>query len=225
MGKNYYVILGVQPDATPEQIKTAYRHKVKELHPDHYGEDCRPFLSVQEAYDVLSDPDQRTVYDRQLKNKPRVIRPRPGGEQPGPVEPLIPPDKPSGRYPSPRRPGGRPWLDEIFEQFWGSYPESTFGGVKEIEIELQLTPQEARRGGRARLLLPVQTPCPTCRGYGDMGLYVCRHCSGTGIVLDRYPLVVSIPPGVTDGERLSLPLDRVGLPDFHLTLHFAIIGF
>jgi len=220
MGKNYYVILGLQPDATPEQIKSAYRHQVKELHPDHYGEDCQPFLAVQEAYDVLSDPKRRAAYDRQLKNRPKVIRPRPG-----PVEPLIPHEEPSGRYPGLHRPGRSPWLDEIFEQFWDDYRASTFGGVEEIEIELQLTPLEARQGGQARLLLPVRTRCPTCRGYGGSGLYACRRCGGAGAILERYSLLVSIPPGVTNGERLSLPLDRVGLPNFHLTVHFAIIGF
>lgn len=224
MGKNFYVVLGVPPDATPEQIKSAYRHKVKELHPDHYGADCQPFLAVQEAYNVLSDPDRRAVYDRQLKPKSRVFRPRPGRTRPGPVDPLIPHEKPSGRYrPSRRR--GPPRLDEIFEQFWGDYRESTFGGVEEIEVDLQLTPREARQGGQVRLLIPVRNQCPACRGYGGIGLYACRRCGGMGTVLERYPLIVSIPPGVTDGERLSLPLDRVGLPDFHLTLHFAIMGF
>jgi molecular chaperone DnaJ len=225
MGKNYYLILGVQPDASPEQIKSAYRHKVKELHPDHYGEDCQPFLALQEAYNTLSDPNRRANYDKQLENKPRVAKARPVGRRPGPVEPLIPHEEPSDRYRSPRRRRGRSRLDQIFEQVWGGYRDSSFGGIEEIEIAVELTPLQARQGGQARLVIPVPMPCPACRGYGGIGFGACRRCGGTGAVLDRYPLLISIPPGVTDGERMSLPLDRVGLPDFHLTLHFAIMGF
>jgi curved DNA-binding protein CbpA len=58
MAKNYYLILGVAPDAEVKQIKAAYRRRVKTLHPD-YGGDARPFLDLQEAYSVLSDPGRR----------------------------------------------------------------------------------------------------------------------------------------------------------------------
>ena len=53
MARNYYVTLGVGADATPEQIKTAYRQHAKKFHPDHYGQDSQPFRELQEAYDVL----------------------------------------------------------------------------------------------------------------------------------------------------------------------------
>lgn len=67
--KNYYVILEVPTDASEEQIRTAYRKQVKELHPDHYGEDSGPFKEVQEAYHVLKDPEQRRNHDRQLQQQ------------------------------------------------------------------------------------------------------------------------------------------------------------
>lgn len=71
MMKNYYVILEVPTDASDEQIRSAYRKQVKALHPDHYGEDSGPFKEVQEAYHVLSDPEQRRNHDRQLQNEQR----------------------------------------------------------------------------------------------------------------------------------------------------------
>lgn len=63
--KNYYTILRIPPNATPEQIKEAFRVRVKETHPD--TRDRSEFYGVKEAYDVLSDPEQRKVYDRRLK--------------------------------------------------------------------------------------------------------------------------------------------------------------
>lgn len=57
-----YDTLGVPPDASPEDIKAAYRQKVKHLHPDKGG-DPKEFHAVQTAYDILSDPEKRTRYD------------------------------------------------------------------------------------------------------------------------------------------------------------------
>jgi molecular chaperone DnaJ len=62
MTKDYYAILGVEPDATSEEIKSAYRRKAKALHPDCSDEDSGPFRAVHEAYAVLSDPARRQAY-------------------------------------------------------------------------------------------------------------------------------------------------------------------
>ena len=69
--KNYYQILGVDEKATAEQIKKSYRSLARKFHPDHNPD--RPdaeerFKSIQEAYDILSDPDQRAEYDRFRKD-------------------------------------------------------------------------------------------------------------------------------------------------------------
>jgi len=63
MPKNYYLILGITSDATLNDIKEAYRKLAKEFHPDHYGENLSPFLAIQEAYSVLSDPIKRQTHD------------------------------------------------------------------------------------------------------------------------------------------------------------------
>ena len=68
MPENYYIILGIPSKSSQEEIKSAYRRLAKEFHPDHYGENHSPFLNVQEAYSVLSDPVRRRAYDAALEN-------------------------------------------------------------------------------------------------------------------------------------------------------------
>lgn len=59
---NYYALLGVRPDASSEEVKSAYRQAVRQAHPDLHGE-VEDFHQIQAAYTVLRDPAQRTRYD------------------------------------------------------------------------------------------------------------------------------------------------------------------
>ena len=59
MAKNYYLILGIAEDASREDIRAAFRRRALELHPDRSGMERGPFQEVQEAYNVLSDPERR----------------------------------------------------------------------------------------------------------------------------------------------------------------------
>jgi len=74
--KDYYAILGIASDATAEAIRTAYRRKALRFHPDRNPapEASETFREVQEAYDVLADPQHRFAYDenrrRNLLDKP-----------------------------------------------------------------------------------------------------------------------------------------------------------
>jgi curved DNA-binding protein CbpA len=60
--KNLYRVLGVRLDASPEEIKSAYRKKAREHHPDRSG-DPKEFLEIAQAYEVLSDPEARSRYE------------------------------------------------------------------------------------------------------------------------------------------------------------------
>jgi len=68
--KDLYGFLGVAPDATPEQIKSAYRRKAAQFHPDRNpsADAAERFREVQEAYDLLADPEQRKAYDEKRRS-------------------------------------------------------------------------------------------------------------------------------------------------------------
>ena len=64
----HYGLLGIRPDASEAEIKKAFREKVKLYHPDRTpGVDGSRFQAIMEAWDILSDPIKRKIYDRQLQ--------------------------------------------------------------------------------------------------------------------------------------------------------------
>ncbi|HYG34587.1 MAG TPA: DnaJ domain-containing protein [Clostridia bacterium] len=67
MAKNLYEVLGTRMDATPVEIKAAFRERAMALHPDRSGAESGPFREAREAYEVLSDPERRRAYDRELR--------------------------------------------------------------------------------------------------------------------------------------------------------------
>lgn len=91
-GTTHYQRLGVRPQATPEEIRQAFRRRSKQLHPDTAvlpaAEATRAFTDLQEAYAILSDPDRRRGYDRQLSlaTAPPVVVAVPGPLPPRPAE-------------------------------------------------------------------------------------------------------------------------------------------
>ena len=61
--KDFYRVLGVKPHASEREIKSAYRKKARHMHPDKHPDKAEAFMEVSEAYQVLSDPELRRVYD------------------------------------------------------------------------------------------------------------------------------------------------------------------
>lgn len=232
MARNYYLVLGIAPDATPEEIRSAYREKALRYHPDNYGSDSGPFRDVQEAYGVLSDPGRRRAYDRSLRPGPRVrvhlqAGPRPGPARRPPVEPLDP--APRARTPDVSLVRSfetfRPSFEEIFDRLWGNFegpPRPKAERVEGLTVDVPLSADDAARGGRVRVLVPALVACPTCGGHGGLGPWACWRCGGEGAIADECPVSVAYPPGMIDGHAVSVCLDRLGIRNLFLTVRFRI---
>jgi molecular chaperone DnaJ len=233
--KNYYLILGVKRDATLEEIRTAYRQQAKELHPDYYGQDSGPFIDLQEAYAILSDPARRRAYDntyRQETAQPsglRRARAEPLYEsQPGP-EPLIPKERTADLGDlSLRSSFGTfsPSFDELFDRLWRNFSlaRPKVERLRSLNVEIRLSPQEAMAGGRVRLMVPARLRCLDCGGRGGIGFYSCWRCDGLGVIQGEYPVTLTFPAGIVNNYVVEIPLDRFGIENFYLRAIFRVSG-
>jgi DnaJ-class molecular chaperone len=234
MSKDYYLVLGVAPDATQDEIRSAYRRLAKKCHPDCSGEGSEPFQAIGEAYEVLSDPRRRRAYDTELAREKKRLdqmssetRSEPLRQRRYPVEPLVPTRRPSSRRDPFARPSLSSLMDELFRSPWGDLEApSRFGtggiGGEEIHAQISLTREEALRGGRLRVRVPVETRCPACWGCGQFGFLDCPQCFGSGLTVDEYPVEIPFPGGLVDGSRARVSLDRPDQDDLVLTLHFKV---
>jgi molecular chaperone DnaJ len=230
MSKDYYEVLGVGEDATGQEIRSAYRRRAKECHPDCADVGSEPFRAVQEAYEVLSDPTRRRAYDREHEESTLSTSPGPiSWSEPvrprrSPVEPLVP-SQPmyQQRRSFPDEFSSSP-LDSILGGLWGGF--GTWGGVptvpRELEVELRLSPAQASQGGTFHVQVPARVVCPSCYGEGWVGPYRCQQCGGAGAALVRRPVTVSYPAGIASGDVGRMSLGSVGLPDSDLVVRFRV---
>ena len=224
MAKSYFAILGISPNATLDEIRSAYRRLAKEFHPDHYAGGSARFQDIQEAYTVLGNNRRRREYEQSIRKVPiRTTLKHTAYPDP---EPLIPAEGPVdiGEI-SPVRSfqSFTPSFDEIFDWLWrnfSSLEQPKSGRVQNLTLEVPLAPEQARRGGNARIMVPAQAVCPTCQGQGGVGYYECTRCAGEGIISGEMPVSVSFPPGLTKDHAVMIPLDRFGIPNTHITVLF-----
>jgi curved DNA-binding protein len=209
--RDYYDVLGVSRTANEDEIKRAYRKQARKYHPDVNPGDKSAedkFKEINEAYEVLSDPNKRKRYDALGPNwkAGEEFQPPPNWEGAGATF----------QY------GGD--FGDIFGRAGGfsDFFESLFGGLRgartgaragggfsmrgqDIEAELPLTLEEAHRGGRRTINLQAAEPCPDCRGTGSRdGRTPCPTCQGVGAVRRPRSLEVTIPPGVREGSVIRL---------------------
>lgn len=229
--KDYYEILGVDRNATEEDIKRAYRNLAKKYHPDLNPGDPEAeakFKEINEAYNVLINPETRAQYDRY------------GHE--GPT------GQGFGNFDF----GG---IDDIFDMFFGdigfgtssrrrrnapvrgadirydldiSFEEAAFGTKKEIEVARMETCPECKGTGAKTGTQPVT--CPVCRGTGEISysqttafgrfvnVRVCDRCHGEGTIIEDpcnrcngrkkirriRKISINIPAGIDSGQVITL---------------------
>jgi len=235
MRKDYYVILGIASDATLEEVKSAFRRRAIELHPDTSGLESGSFLEVQEAYGLLSDPERRRRYDR--RTIPIVARRRPWGPAAEPMvrarpqaEPLLAVDSVGGFREVPLADiyaRQSPSFDELFDRLWrnfGSFSRPKSEGLESLTVEVVLAAEQAQLGGRVQVNIRARATCPACGGSGAAGLYECWRCEGHGALTTEYPLLVPYPPGTRDGYAVQIPLNRFGIENLYLNALFRVSG-
>lgn len=226
--KNYYIILDIDSDATLEEIKAAYRRLAEEFHPDYYGSDTKPFRDIQEAYTVLSNTELRRAYDKMLSQESQKeaseyeeqetaeYKTEPLSKE-GPVDlGEISITSSFETY----RPSFEEVFDHLMENFFGE-PRKKAERNQNFNFEITLSPEEASRGGRARVLIPVVVPCPTCRGKGFVESFDCIRCNGAGKIAEEHPVKVTFPAGITSHTAL-VSLDHLGIQNLYLTVHFRV---
>ena len=126
---NYYVVLGIAEDADSDAIRSAFRALARRYHPDAgAGSSTDEFRRALEAYETLSDPDRRRLYDRDLRGsrvRPTIIA-EPIGSR-SPVEPLFTSRTVSFGFPNPRViVTSRGFFDQLLDELFASMTDDWF---------------------------------------------------------------------------------------------------
>ena len=231
--RDYYDILGCSNGASESEIKKAYRSKAKELHPDRNPNKKtseEDFKQLNEAYDVLKDPNKKAAYDRYGHS---AFENGGGFSQ----------SAGQGDFGSA--------FSDVFEDIFGDFmgggsrrgndQRSTRGS--DLRYNMQISLEEAYTGKKAKINVPsavncnkcsgsgaeggtkpsvcttcagigkvraqqgfftVERTCPSCSGRGQIIKSPCKNCSGQGRVNKDRSLEVNIPAGVESGNRIRL---------------------
>src|SRR5205814_10186502 len=120
-----------------------------------------------------------------------------------------------------------PSFDELFERFWSNFTMLTRPKAEHLEsltVEIPISPRDALRGGRARVLVPAHSECPVCEGHGAVGMYECWQCQGHGGITAEFPIEVRYPAGIANEYSAQVPLSGLGIENFYLTVRFRVSG-
>lgn len=202
--RDHYTTLGVKPAESPDGIRSAYRKLVKIHHPDLAGtESTRRFQEINEAYSVLSDPESRESYNRQLREDARLSERK---TDPFPCDPCENRSQWLVRTREWERRSNSPF-ERFLQDFFHEFPDPPIFGSRHQQactLEVILSPAEAARG--SILPIPLVTNCPACMGRGFRGIHPCRPCSNLGWLQTKETVSVRIPPGIRHGSVLDFPI-------------------
>ena len=235
MARDYYEILGISRNADPEELKRAYRRLARKYHPDVNKEEGSEeiFKEINRAYEVLSEPETRTRYDRFGEAGVSGAAGAAGfqdftdmGGFADIFESFFSGFSGSAGQPSRRR--GPVRGDDLRLDLKLGFKEAVFGGEKEIKIShletcATCSGSGAKPGTRPRtcptcsgsgqVRRATRTPfgsftqvstCPACNGTGEVIEDRCDTCSGSGQKQESKKLKITVPAGVDNGTRLRV---------------------
>ena len=233
---DYYQTLGVSREATQDEIKKAYRKLAMMYHPDVADEpgSAEKFKEIGEAYEVLHDPQKRSMYDRGgdplgggFGGAGFGFPPGFGGAAGFDFTNLV--DAMFGGGQSTRGPRSRVRKgQDALVRVDLSLAEAAFGVTKPLKVDTAVVcPRCTGKGSEGgaepitcstchgqgevsqvqrSFLGDIRTvsACPSCRGYGTLIVHPCAECSGEGRVRSQRTINEKIPAGVSSGNRIHL---------------------
>jgi molecular chaperone DnaJ len=230
-----YQVLGVTPEASAEDIKKSYRKLARESHPDANPDDPEAearFKDLSAAYEILSDPEKRSRYDRYGSSNGFDLS-DPFGSGAGGLGDLFDSffgggGSPFGGGGRPRGPAGPPRGEDLDATAILEFTDAVFGCQCDVSVRTAVACEECESSG-AQPGTSAE-PCPDCGGTGEvrvvrqtvlgqmMSASVCRRCSGqgqylpspctvcdgAGRLIEDKTYTVDVPAGVDEGSTLRL---------------------
>lgn len=211
--KDYYQVLGVPKNAPEKDVKSAYRKLARKWHPDANPQNQKQaeekFKEIQEAYEVLGDPDKRKKYDVLGSDWQQAAR---QAEQQRRYRTTQNETFNFGNFGGADMGAGGPsGFSDFFDMFFsgiGRRNTAQSSGFaqrgQDLETTIDLTLRDVYDGGKKSVSLQVEDVCPRCHGTGTLRGQLCTNCHGTGRVLQTKKFEVSIPKGIGEGQRIRL---------------------
>lgn len=209
--RDFYQVLGLSKTASAEEIKKAYRRLARQYHPDlHSGskkaEMEKKFKELNEANEVLSDPEKRKKYDQygaqwEQAEAFEKARQQAGGSAQG------------FRWEQTGSGGGADFNNEAFSDIFENMFRGRGRGAsargfavpgEDLEAEVDLSLREVLTGVTKRVSLREPVSCPTCQGSGTVRGRTCPTCYGSGTTTELKTIEVKIPAGVQEGTRVRV---------------------
>jgi molecular chaperone DnaJ len=215
-----YKILGIEPNATEEEIKRAYKKLASEYHPDkHDGkpEYAEKFKTINEAYSIIGNPESRLKHD--FKSQHNKVKFQASHVWEDILKPFQNIHQASQRRPSNfDYPGDDVKIDTCIsfkDSYFGLKRDFNYEALEECEL---CTGSGATPGTRVMTcgacggmgfaqdpFLPLQRKCMACNGKKSKPLNPCAGCRGQGIKSISKKITINIPPGVDNGSILRIP--------------------
>ena len=238
--KDYYAILGVPKTSAEKDIKSAYRKLARKWHPDQNPTNAKQaeekFKEIQEAYEVLGDPEKRRKYDvlgSDWQNAAREAERQRTYRQQADFGNFNFNSGAGGAGPG----AGASGFSDFFDMFFSGIGRRGGAGPsgftaqaqrgEDLESTIELSLHDAYEGGKKSITLQVEDICPRCHGTGTDRNRICPQCHGTGRIRETKKFDVTIPRGVRDGQRIRLSGQGASGPgsgprgDLYLVVHLG----